>query len=194
MPLAEPALTNPDTGTGPGRVRGDQLMRGRKFNAGELQLMLLWLLRDGPAHGYELARRLGELSRGYYSPSPGVMYPALAQLEAQSFAQVERDGRRKNYRITPAGLEHARLHAGRAEQLLAILKHAAKKMLWMRQIGEGEAAASEATGWLPEYVRAGDALRTALMMQDDADHAEQRRIIAILQRAAADILQGAEDQ
>lgn len=176
------------------RARSGQLMRGRKFSAEELQLMLLWLLRDGAAHGYDLARRLGELSHGYYSPSPGVMYPALAQLEAQSFALSERDGRRRTYRITPAGLEHARMHAGRAGRLLAILKHAAKKMLWMRQIGEGEAAASAATGWLPEYVHAIDALRMALMMQDDADHVAQRRIIAILKQATAGILQDAQEQ
>ena len=145
----------------------------------------------------EIGKKLERAMLDNQRPSVGssiVPNAYTVRLNPKDFAQVERDGRRKNYRITPAGLEHARLHAGRAEQLLAILKHAAKKMLWMRQIGEGEAAASEATGWLPEYVRAGDALRTALMMQDDADHAEQRRIIAILQRAAADILQGAEDQ
>lgn len=178
---------NSDTGTA--RLRDDQLMRGRKFNADELQLMLLWFLRDAPAHGYELAKRFSDLSRGYYCPSPGVLYPALGQLEAQFLAQVELHGRRKNYRITPAGFEHTRLHAGRTEPLLAILKHAAKKMLWMSQATESVASASDATGWIPEYVQARHALRAALLARDEVDHAAQRRIIAILQRAASDILQ-----
>ena len=172
------------------RQRGDDLTSGRKFNAEELQLMLLWFLRDAPVYGYELIKRFSDLSYDYYSPSPGVLYPALGQLEALGFAQVELSGKRKNYRITPGGREHLQLHEPRAESLLAILRHAAKKMLWMSQAGDSEAAVA-ATGWLPEFVAARKALQAALLAHSDSDHGEQRRIIAILQRATQDILHGA---
>jgi len=172
------------------RQRARHLTRGRKFNADELQLMLLWLLRDSAAHGYELIKRFRDLSGGYYSPSPGVLYPALGQLEALEFARVEPSGNRKNYRITPAGQRHLESHAEQAQPLIALLKHAAKKMLWMSQASESEAAAAEATGWLPEFVQARKAFQAALLADSDPDHAEQRRIIAILQHATQDILKG----
>src|SRR5690606_34955980 len=128
-------------------------------------------LRDAPVYGYELIKRFSDLSYDYYSPSPGVLYPALGQLEALGFAQVELSGKRKNYRITPAGREHLLLHEQRAESLLAILKHAAKKMLWMSQAGDSEAAVA-ATGWLPEFVEARKALQAALLAHSDSDHSE----------------------
>jgi len=168
--------------------RGSQLTRGRKFNAEELQLKLLWCLRDAPAHGYQLIKSLSELSQGYYSPSPGVLYPALAQLQARGLAEVEQSGKRKSYRLTAAGREYLQAHHQQAELLIATLRHAAKKMQWLSLAGESEAQAAAATGWLPEFIQARKSLRAALLAGSDADHAQQRRIIEILQRAAADIL------
>ncbi len=172
------------------RQRGGDLTSGRKFNADELQLMLLYFLSNSSAHGYALIKRFNDVSQGFYSPSPGVLYPALGQLETQGFALVELKGKRKNYRLTPAGHKYLALHTERTQQLLAILKHAAKKMLWMNQANESMTAASDATGWLPEFVQARQALQAALLIHSDADYAEQRRIISILQRAADDILKG----
>lgn len=149
--------------------------------------MLLWFLRDTPAHGYELISRFSDLSHGYYSPSPGALYPALGQLQTKGFAQVELNGNRKTYQITPVGREHLLQLSEDAQQLVAILKHAAKRMLWVSEANQDEAAA--ATGWLPEFVHARKGFKAALLGQSDADHAEQRRIIAILQRATQDILE-----
>lgn len=171
------------------RQRGSRLTSGRKFNAEELQLMLLSFLSEAPAHGYELIKRFNDMSHGYYSPSPGVLYPALGQLEALGLAQVELSGKRKNYQITPAGHDYLQAQAEHAQPLLAVLKHAAKKMLWISQAGESEAAAADATGWLPEFVQARKAFQTALLAQSESDHAGQRRIIAILQRATHELLQ-----
>lgn len=184
MPRPDPSRPGADVV----RRRTERLTEGRKFSAEELQLMALGFLRDAPAHGYELTRRFSDLSGGYYSPSPGVLYPALAKLEGLALAQVEASGKRKNYLITPAGRAHLRLHADRTRTLFAILRHAARKMAWMNQAGASEAAATAATGWLPEFVEARKALQAALLARDDADHDEQRRIIAILQRAARSIL------
>jgi len=169
--------------------RGRSLTSGRKFNADELQLMLLWFLNESPAHGYELIKRFDALSQGYYSPSAGVLYPALAQLEARDLALVESSGKRKNFRISPAGRNQLRQHADDAQRLLAFLKHAAKKMQWKELISESEAAATQATGWLPEFIQARKALQDALLPHSDSGHAEQRRIAGILQRAAQEIRQ-----
>lgn len=149
--------------------------------------MLLLFLNDSPAHGYELTRRFRTISHGYYSPSAGVLYPALSQLEAQSLAAAEPCGKRKNYRIQPPGQAHLRQHADEAGQLLAFLKHAAKKMQWNELAAENEAAAMQATGWLPEFIQARKALQAALLEHNDAGQDKQHRIITILQRAAQEL-------
>lgn len=153
--------------------------------------MLLRLLHDEPAHGYELIRRVSDQSQGYYSPSPGALYPALAQLEARGLVLVESKGRRKLYRLSAEGRQHLKHNAVQAQQLLAVLDHAAKKMLWMKHAGENLMAAANATGWLPEFVQARKALQAALLAQNDSCPQEQQRIITILQRATHDILKNA---
>lgn len=164
--------------------RGNKLTSGRKFSSDELRLMVLCFLRESPAHGYDLIKRFDELSHRYYSPSPGVLYPALSQLEQAGLARVELSGKRKNYHLTDAGAAHLHQHNEQARTLMAVLKHAAKKMMWMAQATDNEQGAMAATGWLPEYVEARKALQTALLASSDASHDEQRRISQILLQAA----------
>ena len=49
---------------------GDGLPPGRKLAAGELQLILLALLAEQPAHGYELIRRLRNAPAAFIRPAP----------------------------------------------------------------------------------------------------------------------------
>ena len=60
------------------------------MSAEDLQLMLLGLLEQNPSHGYELIKALGTLSNGFYTPSPGMVYPALTYLEELGYATVGR--------------------------------------------------------------------------------------------------------
>lgn len=53
----------------------------RVFAAGDLKLLSLALIAEQPCHGYDLIRRIEKMFEGAYSPSPGVIYPALAFLE-----------------------------------------------------------------------------------------------------------------
>lgn len=74
------------------------------FAHGALRLYLLSLLESGPKHGYELIKALSERFGGTYSPSAGTIYPRLGKLEEEGLVATETEGRRTNYRITPAGL------------------------------------------------------------------------------------------
>ena len=74
------------------------------FAHGALRLYLLSLLESGPKHGYELIKALSERFGGTYSPSAGTIYPRLSKLEEEGLVATESEGRRTNYRITPAGL------------------------------------------------------------------------------------------
>jgi DNA-binding PadR family transcriptional regulator len=77
--------------------------RERFFEKGDLKYVLLDLLATEPAHGYELIRRLEDRFGGWYSPSPGTVYPTLQLLEDLGYVTVsERDGK-KIYAITDAG-------------------------------------------------------------------------------------------
>src|SRR5271168_1896492 len=82
-------------------------MRGSKMLAsGDLQLVILALLSEKPRHGYELIKPGHEHSSGIYTPSPGMVYPALTYLEDTGFAASEAEGTKKLYHITEAGAEH----------------------------------------------------------------------------------------
>ena len=160
--------------------------RGRKYSSTELYLMVLELLNREPRHGYEIIKEFKALSLGFYSPSPGALYPVLGQMIARGHAVVEVDGKRKCYSLSVVGREHLADHANQVQTLFARLSHAAKKMLWISHSTDRRAA-SEATGWLPEFVEARSALRMALLTRSDAGHDEQRRLVNILNKAVAAI-------
>ena len=54
----------------------------RVFASGDLKLLLLEFIGERPRHGYDLIQQIKGLFDGAYTPSPGVIYPALAFLEA----------------------------------------------------------------------------------------------------------------
>jgi DNA-binding PadR family transcriptional regulator len=77
--------------------------RGRMFEKGDLKYVILDMLKDEPSHGYEVIRKLEERSRGFYSPSPGSVYPTLQLLEDMGYVSAtHRDGK-KIYAITDEG-------------------------------------------------------------------------------------------
>src|SRR5215471_1749705 len=69
-----------------GGFGGGRFRVGRKLGSEELQLVILALLAENPSHGYELIKVLEERSSGFYSPSPGMVYPALTYLEEVNYA------------------------------------------------------------------------------------------------------------
>jgi DNA-binding PadR family transcriptional regulator len=165
----------------------DMLARRRKFGARELQLMFLALLSEKPRHGYELIKEIEQRSNGYYAPSPGVVYPALTFLEDTGLLEVEVEGNRKCYRISDAGRAQLATEEEESRVVLARLAFIGKKMEVMRRAMAGEGGEADVSGWLPEFIEARRALKHALLLKTEADEAEQRRIAAILQRAAGDI-------
>jgi hypothetical protein len=60
---------------------GDNVRIGRMLASGDLRLVALYLIEQQPRHGYDLIKALEERTGGLYSPSPGVIYPALTYLE-----------------------------------------------------------------------------------------------------------------
>jgi PadR family transcriptional regulator, regulatory protein PadR len=74
---------------------------------GHLDLLLLSILTDGPAHGYSVIETLRQRSSGTFDLPEGTIYPALHRLEKQGLLSsdwTEESGRRKRiYKLTPKG-------------------------------------------------------------------------------------------
>jgi DNA-binding PadR family transcriptional regulator len=49
--------------------------------------LILSVLNSGSAHGYEIVRRINELSNGIFEWQEGTIYPALHKLEAKELIQ-----------------------------------------------------------------------------------------------------------
>ena len=158
---------------------------GRKLGAEDLQLLVLALLAEKPAHGYELIKALSDRSGGYYHPSPGMVYPALTYLEEIGYASFESEGTRKLYSITNAGRAYLEENRGVAETLLAQLKWVGEKMNAMRNAYASEGDSSDATSVKLRAARAR--LRATLIELQGASEEEQRRVAEILDRAADEI-------
>lgn len=85
---------------------------------GTLDLLILKVVGLEPLHGYAIAQRLEQISRGVVDVQQGTLYPALHRLENRGLLQAEwKDsdtGRQaKFYRLTRRG--RARLEAETVE-------------------------------------------------------------------------------
>jgi transcriptional regulator len=75
---------------------------------GTLDLILLQMLRSGPANGWELTQRITVLSKDVLDVNAGSLYPALYRLEGRGWVraqwQVSENNRRaKFYALTAQG-------------------------------------------------------------------------------------------
>ena len=77
--------------------------KGRFFGRGDMKFALLELLLERPMHGYEMIKALEEKSGGFYTPSPGSIYPTLQMLEDSSLVAASEVEGKRVYTITDAG-------------------------------------------------------------------------------------------
>ena len=80
----------------------------RELKRGSTELLILALLEERERHGYDLARLIGDRSRGVISFHVASLYPTLYRLEEKELIEgrwVEKAGqrRRRYYRLTAAG-------------------------------------------------------------------------------------------
>jgi DNA-binding PadR family transcriptional regulator len=173
-----------------GELGGRGLGRGRKLASVDLQLLILGLLADKPRHGYEIIKALDERSKGFYAPSPGMVYPALTYLEEIGHATVEAEGTRKLYHITDLGRAHLEEHRAATDALFAQFSRVGERMEHLRRAlksGEGDepdARRAGSDGGTRALMRARHALRSVLAGKWNSSPEEQERIAEILQRAA----------
>jgi DNA-binding PadR family transcriptional regulator len=81
--------------------------RGRGGRRGHVRSAILALLADEPLNGYQIMQSLAERTQGAWKPSPGAVYPALAQLEDEGLIEAFDNEGQKAFRLTDAGREAA---------------------------------------------------------------------------------------
>src|SRR6204780_887241 len=120
-----------------GGMGGRGFGMGRKLGSGDLQLLILKLLDEKSRYGYEIIKDLDERSKGFYSPSPGMIYPALTYLEEIGHATVQVEGTKKLYSITEAGLTHLEQNRAAVDPLLEQLSWIGRKMDHLKRAWSG---------------------------------------------------------
>jgi len=175
-------------GGGFGRFGDEGMPGGRKLGSAQLQLVLLALLAEKPAHGYELIRMLEERSSGFYTPSPGMVYPALTFLDEIGHAAATPDGNRKLYSLTDAGRAHLEANREEAEAILDTLSRIGRRMEGVREAFAGVTDVDPEAA--EEVHKARHALKQALIRKRGCAPDEARRIARILEAAATQIAGG----
>ncbi len=81
-------------------------VRGPKAGRGDVRAAILALLREEPRNGYQIMSEIEERSGGAWRPSPGAVYPALAQLADEGLIAGVESGGRRTFELTEAGQRH----------------------------------------------------------------------------------------
>jgi transcriptional regulator len=91
--------------------------------AGTLDMLILRILRAGPAHGLEIAQAIERRSDAVLLVEQGSLYPALHRIEERGWVAAfwgtsGNNRRARFYRLTPKGRQQLAAEAGRWESLV----------------------------------------------------------------------------
>src|ERR1700737_4594721 len=170
---------------GGGRHGGGNMMRaGRMLAQGDLRLIALALIAEQPRHGYDIIKQLEEKTSGWYSPSPGIVYPTLTYLEEVGHLTSQADGAKKLYTITDEGRAYLEDNREVVETVMNRLSYIGKKAEHMRRrFGEEEDSRRS-----PPLVQAAfDNLRDVALKRLRENPDSETRIVGVLPRAAGEL-------
>ena len=191
----------PGFGFSRGMGGGDMLRAGRMLAQGDLRHIVLALIAEQPRHGYEIIKLLEDKTAGWYSPSPGVVYPTLTFLEEAGHVTAQADGAKKLYTITDEGKAHLAENQDFVDAVLERMSAIGEKAKRIRaHFARGEDDDGEHRGRrgrnrddndrssMPPLVRAAlDNLHDVAAKQIEANEDAETRIVEVLARAAQEI-------
>ncbi len=108
-------MFGPEFGGGPGGGGGRRRSRVRR---GDVRSAILDVLHtsDEPVNGYQVIQQIAERTDGAWKPSPGSVYPTIAQLEDEGLVEDAPTGR-KAIQLTEAGTTYVTEHS---EEMTAV--------------------------------------------------------------------------
>ena len=84
--------------------RGAPFGRGRgRAQRGDVRTAILLLLADQSMHGYQIMQAMSDRTGGAWHPSPGAIYPTIAQLEDEGLVTTIEEGGRRLVTLTSEG-------------------------------------------------------------------------------------------
>jgi DNA-binding PadR family transcriptional regulator len=167
---------------------GDMMRAGRMLAQGDLRLLALALIADQPRHGYEIIKLLEEKTAGWYSPSPGIVYPTLTYLEEAGYVTAETEGSKKRYSITDEGRAYLEQNRDFVDAVLERLSALGERVERWRHWGARDERPAPAVSRLIDA--AIDNLREVAAERLKADPDAEARLVDILARAAAELRRG----
>jgi DNA-binding PadR family transcriptional regulator len=167
---------------------GDMIRAGRMLATGDLRLIALALIAEQPRHGYEIIKVLEEKTSGWYSPSPGIVYPTLTFLEEAGYVTAQTEGAKKLYTITDEGRAHLDQNRDFVDTVLERIAAIGNKLARVRRRFGGDDDEDRRGGGLPPLVRAAlENLREVAGARLERDAAAEAKLVEILARAAQEL-------
>ena len=173
---------------GGGRHGGGNMMRaGRMLAQGDLRLIALALIAEQPRHGYEIIKVLEDKTAGWYSPSPGIVYPTLTYLEEAGYLTAEVEGAKKRYAITEEGRAHLEENRDFVDAVLERLGAMGERVTRMRRRAQSEEDERRGPSVSPMVRAAIENLREVAAKRLDDDAEAEAKVVEVLARAAAEL-------
>lgn len=165
---------------------GDFLRAGRMLAQGDLRLLALTLIAEQPRHGYEIIKVIEERTAGWYSPSPGVVYPTLTYLEDAGYVTSGTEGSKKLYTITEAGKAHLEENRDIADVVLKRFARIGDKVARARRMFVSGSEEDDAR--IPRGLEAALLhLRDVTAKRLETDPGSETDVLEVLMRAAREI-------
>jgi DNA-binding PadR family transcriptional regulator len=166
---------------------GEMMRAGRMLAQGDLRLIALALIAEQPRHGYEIIKVLEEKTAGWYSPSPGIVYPTLTYLEEAGYVTAEVEGAKKLYTITAEGRTHLDENRDFVDAVLERLAAIGERVSRMRRRFDSDDDGRRGPKVSPMVRAAIDNLRdvAAARLENDAD--AEAKLVEVLVAAAAQL-------
>jgi DNA-binding PadR family transcriptional regulator len=155
---------------------------GRRARRGDVRAAALLLLEEEPRNGYQLMQEIEDRSGGMWRPSPGSVYPALAQLEDEGLVRSDEGAGRRAFELTDEGRKYVEEH------------REALGLPWEEAGGEVPQGILELRSLMMQL---GMASMQVAQAGDEAQTAEARKVLEDARRALYRILAGdkpGEDQ
>jgi DNA-binding PadR family transcriptional regulator len=147
--------------------------RGRRRRPkGAVREAILSLLADGPANGYSLMKQIAERAEGEWSPSPGSVYPTLAQLVDEGLIEATAEGKGTDFTLTALGREYVEQNADALAAIWAGSAQGAPTRAAMRD------SITALMGVVQQFRFATDEQRQAAAAQLDETRRALHRILA----------------
>jgi DNA-binding PadR family transcriptional regulator len=156
--------------------RGGPYGRGRRPR-GDVRAAILVLLDEEARNGYGLMQEIEERSAGAWRPSPGSVYPVLAQLDDEGLVETDASGERKVVRLTEAGKAYVEEN------------REALGTPWETAAGEAGEDLAEIRGLVAQVIAA---VREVAGSGTEEQHRQARELLADTRRRLYRILAGDE--